>query len=144
MHDIGGEERMKQRMVRIVSIIFTAMLVGGILSASRADAGYFDDFLKGVKVLSELPNDVNEIKENYQITLDKLEEAQGTLEAYRQQNEELMASNKELAATVSALTEAQEIRDANARKTRIMIITGAALLAGYFILLRVIRFVLRK
>ncbi|MNJ32823.1 hypothetical protein [Paenibacillus bouchesdurhonensis] len=135
---------MKQRMVRIVSIVFTTVLVSGFLGTWRADAGYFDDFLKGVKVLSELPNDVNEIKENYQVTLDKLEEAQGTLEAYRQQNEELMASNKELAATVSALTEAQEIRDANARKTRIMIITGAALLAGYFILLRVIRFVLRK
>ncbi|AZK44872.1 hypothetical protein [Paenibacillus lentus] len=135
---------MKQRMIRIVSIIFTAMLVIGFLGAPRAGAGYIDDFLKGVKVLSELPNEVNEIKENYQVTLDRLEEAQGTLEAYRQQNEELMASNKELAATVSALTEAQEIREANARKTRIMIITGVALLAGYFILLRVIRFVLRK
>lgn len=95
-------------------------------------------------MLSELPNDINEIKENYQVTLDKLEEAQGTLEAYRQQNEELMASNRELAATVSALTEAQEVRDAKARKTRIMLITGAALLAGYFILLRVIRVVLRR
>lgn len=144
MHDIGGEERMKQRLVCIVSIFFAAMLISGLMGAPRANAGYFDDFLKGVKVLSELPNDVNEIKENYQVTLDKLEEAQGTLEAYRQQNEELMASNKELAATVSALTEAQEIREANARKTRIMIITGAALIAGYFILLRVIRFVLRK
>lgn len=144
MHDIGGEESMKQRMVYIVSVFFAAMLIAGTMGASRANAGYFDDFLKGVKVLSELPNDVNEIKENYQVTLDKLEEAQGTLEAYRQQNEELMASNKELAATVSALTEAQEIREANARKTRIMIITGAALLAGYFILLRVIRFVLRR
>lgn len=144
MHDIGGEERMKQRLVCIVSIFFAAMLISGLMGAPSANAGYFDDFLKGVKVLSELPNDVNEIKENYQVTLDKLEEAQGTLEAYRQQNEELMASNKELAATVSALTEAQEIREANARKTRIMIITGAALIAGYFILLRVIRFVLRK
>ncbi|MNJ45667.1 hypothetical protein D3C77_407740 [compost metagenome] len=131
--------------IGIVSIVVAALLFGGLVcGATRADAGYFDDFLKGVKALSELPNDVNEIKANYQVTLDKLEEAQGTLEAYRQQNEELMASNKELAATVSALTEAQQVREANARKMRIMIITGVALLAGYFILLRVIRFVLRK
>ncbi|GIP60983.1 hypothetical protein MKX50_04010 [Paenibacillus sp. FSL W8-0186] len=135
---------MKQGLVRIVSVVLAAVFFAGLTYASRAEAGYFDDFFKGVKVLSELPNDINEIKENYQVTLDKLEEAQGTLEAYRQQNEELMASNRELAATVSALTEAQEVRDAKARKTRIMLITGAALLAGYFILLRVIRVVLRR
>ncbi|MGG4554921.1 hypothetical protein [Paenibacillus humicus] len=135
---------MKQGLVRIVSVVLAAVFFAGLTCASRAEAGYFDDFFKGVKVLSELPNDINEIKENYQVTLDKLEEAQGTLEAYRQQNEELMASNRELAATVSALTEAQEVRDAKARKTRIMLITGAALLAGYFILLRVIRVVLRR
>ncbi|WP_019635210.1 hypothetical protein [Paenibacillus fonticola] len=135
---------MKQGLVRIVSVVLATVFFAGLTNASRAEAGYFDDFFKGVKVLSELPNDINEIKENYQVTLDRLEEAQGTLEAYRQQNEELMASNKELAATVSALTEAQEVRDAKARKTRIMLITGAALLAGYFILLRVIRVVLRR
>ncbi|WP_055106560.1 hypothetical protein [Paenibacillus ihumii] len=135
---------MKRGYIRTISAAFAAVLLIGLLGNSRANAGYFDDFLKGVKVLSELPNDVNEIKENYQVTLDKLEEAQGTLEAYREENEKLMASNRELAATVSALTEAQEIRDAKARKTRIMLITGAALLAGYFILLRVIRVVLRR
>jgi hypothetical protein len=135
---------MKQGLVRIVSVVLAAVFFAGLTNSSRAEAGYFDDFFKGVKVLSELPNDINEIKENYQVTLDRLEEAQGTLEAYRQQNEELMVSNKELAATVSALTEAQEVRDAKARKTRIMLTTGAALLAGYFILLRVIRVVLRR
>ncbi|GAA0134616.1 hypothetical protein YSY43_14560 [Paenibacillus sp. YSY-4.3] len=135
---------MKQGLMRIVSAVMAAVFFAGLTNASYAEAGYFDDFFKGVKVLSELPNDINEIKENYQVTLDRLEEAQGTLEAYRQQNEELMASNKELAATVTALTEAQEIRDAKAHKTRIMLITGAALIAGYFILLRVIRVVLRK
>lgn len=135
---------MKRGYIRTISAAFAAVLLIGLLGNSRANAGYFDDFLKGVKVLSELPNDVNEIKENYQVTLDKLEEAQDTLEAYREENEKLMASNRELAATVSALTEAQEIRDAKARKTRIMLITGAALLAGYFILLRVIRVVLRR
>ncbi|WHX49831.1 hypothetical protein QNH46_03880 [Paenibacillus woosongensis] len=135
---------MKQGLMRIFSVVLAAVFFAGLTNASRTEAGYFDDFFKGVKVLSELPNDIHEIKENYQVTLDKLEEAQGTLEAYRQQNEELMASNRELAATVSALTEAQEVRDAKARKTRIMLITGAALLAGYFILLRVIRVVLRR
>lgn len=138
---------MSRKLIRFATVFCTLLFVGvsGLFADTpRAEAGYWNDLVNGVKELGELPSDVKELKVNYQVTLDKLDEAQGTLEAYRKQNEELIERNKELAATVSALNEAQQIREANARKTRIMLLTGGALLAGYFILLRVVRLVLRR
>lgn len=129
----------------ILKFTFAVLLCGGLLlGAPRAEAGYFSDLFSGVKQLSELPAEVNELKENYQVTLDKLGEAQATLETFQQQNLELIERNKELTATVTALTEAQQSREASGRKTRIMIIVAVALVAGYFILLRGLRFILRK
>ncbi|MCA1292602.1 hypothetical protein LBW89_06185 [Paenibacillus sp. alder61] len=129
----------------LVLPIGAGLLFGPLLPmASTAHAGIFSDFYQGAKELSELPGEVNELKANYEMTLDKLSEAESTLESYREQNEALMEQNRELAASVTALTEAQQKREANARKTRILILTGIALLAGYFLLLRVIRLLLRR
>lgn len=127
-------------------LVCSVLLAGGPLlpNQSRAHAGYFNDLYKGVKELSELPDEVNELKASYQMTQDKLAEAESTMEAYRQQNEALLEQNRELSASVAALTEAQQAREASARKTRILILTGVLLLAGYFILLRIIRVVLRR
>ncbi|MNP37824.1 hypothetical protein D3C76_1312930 [compost metagenome] len=55
-----------------------------------------------------------------------------------------MERNRELAATVSSLSEAQQIRDAKAQKTRVLLLTGLGLLIGYFMMLRIIRLVLRR
>lgn len=127
-------------------LVCSVLLAGGPLlpNQPRAHAGYFSDLYKGVKELSELPDEVNELKASYQMTQDKLAEAESTMEAYRQQNEALLEQNRELSASVAALMEAQQAREASARKTRILILTGVLLLAGYFILLRIIRVVLRR
>lgn len=137
---------MRQNRNRSQSLFILVPLVGVLLfgGANRADAGYWNDLFDGVKELSQLPAEVHELKADYQLTLDKLEEAQGTLETFRQQNEELIERNQELAATVAALTEAQQIRDANARKTRILLFTALALFAGYFVVLRIVRVALRR
>ncbi|MEF2966188.1 hypothetical protein V3851_10135 [Paenibacillus sp. M1] len=126
-------------------LVFVLSLCGSFLPGHpRAHANYFTDLYKGVKELTELPDEVNELKAGYQMTQDKLVEAESALEAYRQQNEALLAQNRELTASVEALTQAQQAREANARKTRVLIITGVLLLAGYFVLLRIIRFALRR
>ncbi|SDF55603.1 hypothetical protein SAMN04488542_112139 [Fontibacillus panacisegetis] len=137
---------MKQYRNRGLSLLILVLLGGGLLfgSAKPAQAGYWNDLVNGVKELSQLPSEVNELKENYDATLDKLEETQGELESFRQQNEELMERNRELAATVSSLSEAQQIRDANTQRTRLLLLTGLALFIGYFIILRIVRLVLRR
>ncbi|GJM72647.1 hypothetical protein HMSSN036_48630 [Paenibacillus macerans] len=104
---------------RSLLLLILVPLAGGLLfgGGKPAKAGYWNDFWGGVNELSQLPSEVSELKADYQNTLDKLNATQETLESFRRQNEELMARNRELAATVSALTEAQQIRDANARKS---------------------------
>lgn len=144
---------MRLYRIGVMTLLMTVLLLDASCfeSANRAHAGAWNDWVNGVKELSQLPAEVNELKDDYAATVDKLEQAQGTLaetqdalEMFRQQNEELMERNRELSATVNALTEAQQTRDANARKMRILLFTAAGLFAGYFILLRVVRFALRR
>ncbi|CAM4493253.1 hypothetical protein [Paenibacillus macerans] len=131
---------------RSLLLLILVPLAGELLfgGGKPAEAGYWNDFWSGVNELSQLPSEVSELKADYQNTLDKLDATQETLESFRRQNEELMARNRELAATVSALTEAQQIRDANARKIRVMAFAGLVLFAGYFVVLRLVRLALRR
>lgn len=131
---------------RSLLLLILVPLAGGLLfgGGKPAEAGYWNDFWSGVNELSQLPSEVSELKADYQNTLDKLDATQETLESFRRQNEELMARNRELAATVSVLTEAQQIRDANARKIRVMAFAGLVLFAGYFVVLRLVRLALRR
>ncbi|MGZ7443342.1 hypothetical protein [Paenibacillus sp. TH7-28] len=137
---------MNRNRKRGVPMLILVLLAGGLLfgGGKPAEAGYWNDFWSGVNELSQLPSEVSELKAEYQNTLDKLDETRETLESFRLQNEELMERNRELAATVSSLTEAQQIRDANARKIRVLLLTGLALFAGYFIVLRLVRLALRR
>jgi hypothetical protein len=136
---------MKWRPGILIFLSFIALFYSGFLMETpRANAGYFSDLFNGVKQLSELPGEVDELKANYQVTLDKLDEAQSTLDRYFTQNQELAERNKELAAMVVSLRQEQEAREASIRKTKTWLITGASLLVGYFILLRGLRFILRK
>ncbi|RRJ63763.1 hypothetical protein EHV15_13105 [Paenibacillus oralis] len=137
---------MNRNRKRGVPVLILVLLAGGLLfgGGKPAEAGYWNDFWSGVNELSQLPSEVSELKADYQNTMDKLDATQETLENFRRQNEELMERNRELAATVSALTEAQQTRDANTRKIRVLLFTGLALLAGYFIVLRLVRLALRR
>ncbi|GIP23643.1 MULTISPECIES: hypothetical protein [Paenibacillus] len=129
---------------KITIVLFLLLSLGALYSPSSAHAGYLDDFFSGVQEITEIPAEVNQLKQEYKKTVNKLEEAQGTVEAYRKQNEALMEQNKKLNQTVQALTEAEKDREASSKRIRILVITGAALLLGYFILLRVLRVVLRR
>lgn len=147
-----------RRSTLLIIIVATGWSSLYLPAAPQAHAGYFSDMYKGIKELTELPGEVNELKENYQMTQDKLEEAHATLketsatleetsatlEAYRQQNEALIAQNRELSESVTALTLAQQARENQVRKMRTMIITGVLLIAGYFVVLRLIRVLLRR
>lgn len=137
-----------QQWCRRVLLVFVAAAAAWsslyIPAAPHAQAGFFSDMYNGIKDITELPSEVNELKESYQQTRDKLEEANATLEAYRQQNEALLEQNRELTESVAALTMAEQNRENQSRKLRIMIITGVLLVAGYFVVLRLIRLLLRR
>lgn len=136
---------MKICLFRKITLALSILLSAGTLyNTSSAHAGYFDDLFNGVQEISELPAEVNQLKQEYKNTMNKLEEAQGAMESYRKQNEALIEQNKKLTDTVQALSDAEAAREASSKRIRLLLIVGAALLLGYFILLRVLRVVLRR
>jgi len=120
------------------------MIWGLLLAGSSAHANYFHDFYNGVEKFSDLPGEVNQLKESYQETLDELDQAKQNAKAFEEQNVQLVEQNRQLAETVNQLKEVNELKDAKARKFKIMLITVILLVIGYFVLIRVLRFVMRR
>nr|WP_305024371.1 hypothetical protein [Paenibacillus sp. JX-17] len=130
-------------MMRFISVLLgTAVLFG--LEAPQAHAGYFDDWYKGIEQFSDLPNEVYKLKEDYQATLDELDQAKSNAQAYQEQNAQLVQQNEKLTAMVSDLRKAQEERDAYARRIKAMLFTVIGLIIGYFILTRLVRYGMRR
>ncbi|AWV31992.1 hypothetical protein MHH60_24575 [Paenibacillus sp. FSL H7-0716] len=117
------------------------------LPAPVAKANIFSDIYNGVKNFSELPNEVNELKEGFQQTAEELQQAKDKLanttqemEAYRIQNESLQEQNRQLTQMVDELKNDRTAREEYYHKIKVTIFTGIGLILGYFILIRFIRF----
>ncbi len=117
----------------------------------------FDNFVNGLEMFGQLPSEVNELKQGYDETVDKLEDAQADIQAYRddmdtyrsqitelsEQNQRLDEQNKQLQDTVALLNAAQQDRDRSARTMKFVIFALVGLFVGYFLLIRVLRLGLR-
>jgi len=97
--------------------------------------------------MSELPSEVNELKEGFkqtaeelQHTKDKLTDATQQMEAYRAQNEALQEQNRQLTQMVDELKNDRTARENYFNKIKVTFFTGIGLVIGYFILIRIIRF----
>lgn len=117
------------------------------LPAPVAQANIFSDLYNGFKSFSELPEEVNELKEGYQQTAEELQQAKDKLantleemEAYRAQNEALQEQNRQLSMMVDELKNDRTARENYYHKIKVTILTGLGLILGYFILIRIIRF----
>ncbi|WP_234414320.1 hypothetical protein [Paenibacillus sp. CAA11] len=133
-----------RKMLTRFLMVLPILSLGILLSAPQAKAGYFNDVYNGIKTFSEIPSDMNQLKQEYQDAAKQLSEAQSTLEAYQNQNEELVKQNQELTETVKTLNAAQEAREASSRRLRIILYTVIGLFVGYFIFMRVLRVLLRR
>lgn len=142
---------MKQHKSRKPLQLFYSLLLLLALSASLpapvAKANIFSDIYNGFKNFSELPEEVNELKEGYQQTAEELQQAKDKLtntmqemEAYRAQNEALQEQNRQLTQMVDELKNERTARENYYRKIKVTIFTGIGLILGYFVLIRVIRF----
>lgn len=91
------------------------------------------------------------MQESYKQTLEQLNQAsaqlgqaQASVEAFKAQNEQLLAQNQKLTDMVSKLQNEQDARTATARRIQTMVITVVSLIAGYFLLIRVMRWGMRR
>lgn len=117
------------------------------LPAPAAHANIFSDIYNGFKSFSELPDEVNELKQGFQQTAEELQQAKDKLadtmkqvEAYQTQNAALQEQNRQLTQMVDELRDERAAREEYYNKIKITIFTGIALILGYFLLIRLIRF----
>ncbi|WP_052759538.1 hypothetical protein [Paenibacillus sp. DMB20] len=128
-------------------VILPLLVAAGILlpvGEGTTQAGYFNDIYNNFQQFSELPDEINELKDSYRRALQDLDRARIDTEVYRQQNADLAEQNRQLTEMVSQLQEAEAARKRNAERLKTVGITAAALLAGYFILTRALRFGMRR
>ncbi|MFP4978173.1 hypothetical protein ACE6ED_22400 [Paenibacillus sp. CN-4] len=141
-------------------ILLTAGLLSGLIgiAPSRASANVFGDMYNGLEQFSELPGEVNRLQESYRETVDELNKARQDLNetrdtldnaveemnAYRTENAELAEQNRKLTQMVDELRDERAAREKYIRRIRVTVFTGIGLLAGYFVLVRLIRLGMRS
>ncbi|HEY2494239.1 MAG TPA: hypothetical protein VGI33_15210 [Paenibacillus sp.] len=136
---------MNNYQIRIIYSFIFVVLSGCLLFLSpTAHANYFTDFYNGVELFSELPSEVNKLKESYQQTLNELEEARANIKNYQEQQASLMEQNRQLTETITLLKDAESSKQGRTQQIKVVIIWAIALFIGYFILIRTLRFIMQR
>lgn len=133
--------RLRTTLLTLILLTSTTLLFD---NGRTAHAGYFNDMYNNIKEFTELPSEINEIKNSYQKALQELDRARISTEMYQQQNADLAEQNQQLTKMVEQLQAAEAARDRRADRIKTIAITGVALLAGYFVLTRVLRYGMRR
>lgn len=129
---------------RIVCAAIALLFIFGITRVPEVHAAYWDDVYQGFEQFSRLPGDVYQLKESYRQTQEDLEKARNSLEAYQEQNAQLLEQNRKLTDTVTELKNLQTQGDQASHRNKLLIITAIILLAGYFIGIRLLRYGMRR
>lgn len=130
------------RMGMISIIILISCIY--IFQSNTAHANYYTDFYDGLQQFSELPSELNTLKNSYEETRNELNEAKASVQAYEQQNAQLIEQNRQLSETVQLLNEAEVARQNRSHQIRNTVIWAIGLAVGYFILTRTIRLLMKR
>jgi septal ring factor EnvC (AmiA/AmiB activator) len=151
----------------IIKLLCSALLLLGTslaYGAPAAKANYFNDLYNGLQSFSELPGEVNKLQESYQETAEELQKTKtelGTavdelgqtkdqldqslqqMATYQAQNAALQEQNRQLSQVVDELKNDRTARENYYNRIKVTVITGLALVLGYFLLIRLLRFTMR-
>lgn len=120
------------------------VLSGLFTSQTMAHAGWWEDYKNGIETFTNLPQELNELKQGYDQALNKLDQAQSNIEAYRTENARLAEQNALLAQTVEQLKQSEADRAQSARFWKGLVFTAIGIVVLFFISTRLIRFGLRR
>lgn len=134
-------KRTQPLRIFLVGLIF---LSGLLTSQTMAHAGWWEDYKNGIETFTNLPQEVNELKEGYDQALNKLDQAQSNIEAYRTENARLAEQNALLAQTVEQLKQSEANRAQSARFWKGLVFTAIGIVVLFFVSTRLIRFGLRR
>lgn len=133
----------RSKLIRL-SLIILATGIALPLGGRTASAGYISNLYDNIQQFRELPQEVTELKDSYNQTLQELDRARMNTEKLQQQNAELAEQNRQLTQMVNQLQEAEAARKRGAERLKNLAIAAAALAAGYFLLIRALRFGMRR
>jgi chromosome segregation ATPase len=133
----------RSKLIRL-SLIILATGIALPLGGRTASAGYISNLYDNIQQFRELPQEVTELKDSYNQTLQELDRARMNTEKLQQQNAELAEQNRQLTQMVNQLQEAEAARKRGAERLKNLAIAAAALAAGYFLLVRALRFGMRR
>ncbi|WP_379154456.1 hypothetical protein [Paenibacillus sp. sgz5001063] len=145
---------MKQKVKRTYAkLLSSALLLLGLsvlFPSPVAKANYFNDIYNGLQSFSELPGEVNQLQESYQQTTEELQQTKDQLDQtlqqmaeYQTQNAALQEQNRQLSQVVNELKDDRTAREKYYNRIKNTVITGIALVLGYFLLIRVLRLGMR-
>ncbi|MEC0203614.1 hypothetical protein P4H39_13305 [Paenibacillus lautus] len=138
---------------RLIQLSLILLVAGIALSAGgrTASANYFNNLYDNIQQFSELPDEINQLKSNYNQALQELDKARIASERLQQQNltlaeqnSNLAEQNQQLTQMVSQLQETEATRKRGAERLKTVAITAVALAAGYFVIIRVLRYGMRR
>lgn len=140
----------KSRLIRL-SLILLAAGIALPAGGRTASANYLGNIYDSIEQFSNLPDEINQLKNNYNQALQELDrvkndaerllEQNGTL---AEQNSNLAEQNQQLNQMVHQLQEAEAARKRGADRIKTIAITAVALAAGYFVIIRLLRFGMRR
>ncbi|SET99405.1 hypothetical protein [Paenibacillus sp. NFR01] len=156
---------MKKMVVKWLRLALLPVALVLAIPAPQAHANYINDLYNGFKTFSELPDEVNQLQDSYRQaaeelektkselgetadqldeTRDQLGQAMDQMEAYRTENASLQEQNKQLSLAVEEMKQERTARESYFKKIKVTVITGLCLLFGYFLLIRLLRFGMRR
>lgn len=134
-----------QKTAALLLLLLVGLLsINAPAAASAVKINYFEDFYNGVQQFSELPSEVNKLQQSYEESLKSLEKANEALKSYEEQNVLLLEQNRQLTETVNALQQAEQLRQQRADRIQTIIFWAIGLLAGYFVFIRAIRYIMKR
>jgi len=143
---------MSKRTQPLRTFLVGLLVLSGLFSSqTMAHAGWWEDYKNGIETFTNLPQEVNQLKEGYDQALNKLDQAQNQLnqaqsniEAYREENARLAEQNALLAQTVEQLKQSEANRSQSARFWKGLVFTAIGIVVLFFVSTRLIRFGLRR
>ncbi|NQX47431.1 hypothetical protein HQN87_19030 [Paenibacillus tritici] len=152
---------MKRRLTGVMlKLLGSSLLLLGItftFDMPQAKANYLNDIYNGLQSFSELPGEVTKLQESYQKTAEELQQTKEDLgeakdqltdslqqmQTYQAQNAALQEQNRQLSQVVDELKNDRTARENYFNRIKVTVIAGLALVLGYFLLIRLLRFTMR-
>ncbi|WP_322902933.1 hypothetical protein [Paenibacillus campi] len=133
-----------KRLLLSALVILMLTSTGLLLKPSAAHAGWWEDYKNGIRSFTELPQEVQQLKQNYDQAMTELDEAKQNMQSFRDENKRLAEQNELLTQTVKQLQQAEAERAASARFWKTLLFSAIGIVLLWFIFTRLVRFGLRR